>query len=368
MAAPKSTVWDLEPHTVAKHEILRHYLNAWVPIITKAFESVVFIDGFAGPGVYSKGEDGSPIIALKIAQNWAHQVRGKFTFRFVEKEPDRSSTLDVIVRSMKLPPNFDARVIPGEYEPYIQRFIAHFRKPGIEPQPTFAFIDPFGWLIPFEYNTQILSFQSCEVFVNFMYEEANRFLKHKDQKKNFDRLFGTDEWEECEKISDPRKRKRCLHDLYLRQLRQVAKAKFVRSFEMKNKNNSTDYYLFYATNSRRGLQRMKDAMWRVDPSGEFAFSDATDPNQMVMLGDEPNFRQLERELIKKFSGQVTTVQEIENFVVEETAFLETHYKTRVLRPMEKGVPPKIKALSPPPKRKPGFYPDWCKDMQIKFLE
>lgn len=29
MPAPKTTLWPLEPHTRAKHEILRRYLEAW---------------------------------------------------------------------------------------------------------------------------------------------------------------------------------------------------------------------------------------------------------------------------------------------------------------------------------------------------
>ncbi len=60
-----STRWKLEPHTAAKHEILRQYLNAWFPILGSQHERVVFLDGFAGPGIYEDGEPGSPIIALR---------------------------------------------------------------------------------------------------------------------------------------------------------------------------------------------------------------------------------------------------------------------------------------------------------------
>jgi hypothetical protein len=45
----------------------------------------------------------------------------------------------------------------------------------------------------------------------------------------------------------------------------------------------TDYYLFYATNELLGLEKMKEAMWKADESGEFRFSDATDPNQLVIF-------------------------------------------------------------------------------------
>lgn len=35
MAIPKETIWEIEPHTQAKHEILRRYLSAWFPILGK---------------------------------------------------------------------------------------------------------------------------------------------------------------------------------------------------------------------------------------------------------------------------------------------------------------------------------------------
>lgn len=58
--APDSTQWRLEPHTAAKHEILRRYMNAWFPILGSYHGRVVFLDGFAGPGIYADGEPGSP--------------------------------------------------------------------------------------------------------------------------------------------------------------------------------------------------------------------------------------------------------------------------------------------------------------------
>ena len=58
--------------------------------------------------------------------------------------------------------------------------------------PTFAFIDPFGWTgAPFEIVKKFLANPSCEVFVNFMYEEINRFIGHKDQTENFNTFFGS---------------------------------------------------------------------------------------------------------------------------------------------------------------------------------
>ena len=67
MATPIETLWEIDPHTRAKHEILQRYLEAWFPILSSYHHRIVYIDGFAGPGRYKGGELGSPIIALGLA-------------------------------------------------------------------------------------------------------------------------------------------------------------------------------------------------------------------------------------------------------------------------------------------------------------
>ena len=69
MAKALPTVWDIEPHTARKHAILRRYFEAWFPIMARWNQRVLYIDGFSGPGEYSNGEDGSPLIVLKAARD-----------------------------------------------------------------------------------------------------------------------------------------------------------------------------------------------------------------------------------------------------------------------------------------------------------
>lgn len=368
MAAPKYTIWELEPHTRAKHEILRRYLQAWAPILSQGgFPEILYIDGFAGPGRYSKGEDGSPIIALRSALDQPIEIAATIKFLFVELKTDRADVLQQIVDDFDLPMNFHVSVAKGEtFEAACTKLLASYKDRAQALTPTFAFIDPFGWSgTPFKIVQEIMANQSCEVLVTFMYEEINRFIGHPDQEKNFDAFFGTTDWRAGIDLADPYARNRFLHDLYARQLNEVAGARYVRSFQMRNDRDVTDYYLFYGTNNLRGLAKMKEAMWRVDESGEFSFSDATDPNQMVLFTKEPQFDLLRQQITARFGGRQICVGEIEEFVLASTAFRETHYKRQILRPMELSDPPEIAVVAPPPKRKRGTYGD--KSLRIQFL-
>lgn len=366
MAAPSTTIWPLEAHTRAKHEILHRYLQAWVAILVQGgFRRLLYIDGFAGPGRYSGGESGSPVLALRAALDQRIDLP-TLLFLFVERDAARADVLQEVVDDLKLPGNFHVKVAGGQtFEAAFQDLVDFYRGRGQSFPPSFAFVDPFGWAgIPFSAIKEIMRHPNCEVLVTFMYEEINRFIGHPDQEDNFDVFFGTPRWRDGIGLVEPRARNRFLHDLYLDQLRSDADVAYVRSFEMRNDRDVTDYFLFYGTNSLLGLKKMKEAMWKVDESGEFSFSDATNPDQLTLFEKEPRFDLLRRQIVERFAGLETTVGEIEDFVLAETAFRETHYKRRVLRPIELGSPQLVAAVDPPHGRQPGTYPS--RSLRLKF--
>src|SRR5207237_7059155 len=126
---------------------------------------------------------------------------------FVEKHPARAEHLQKLVASFELPQNFQVRVAAGvTFEEGFAQLLSHFK--GRLP-PTLAFIDPFGWAVPFDIVKTIMASPSCEVLINFMYEEINRFIPKPDQEAKFDRFFGTTTWRECVAIQgDPKARDR----------------------------------------------------------------------------------------------------------------------------------------------------------------
>lgn len=85
MAPPQTKLWKIDPHTKAKHEILRRYLGAWFGILGQKIPRIVYIDGFCGPGEYECGEPGSPLIALQQATPLATKCQNtEFVFIFID--------------------------------------------------------------------------------------------------------------------------------------------------------------------------------------------------------------------------------------------------------------------------------------------
>jgi three-Cys-motif partner protein len=365
MAKDLGTVWDLEPHTAAKHAILRRYLQAWIPILSSAHGRVVYIDGFAGPGVYSRGEDGSPVIALKSALAHASRIKGEIAFLFIELDPARKQSLERSVGALTLPSNFQVTLHLGKCDETINELLDDLDRTGGKLAPAFAFLDPFGFShTPFSLVKRLVGHPRCEVLITFMYEEINRFLSQEQMPEHFDALFGCPAWAQARQLVVPSQRKTFLRDLYRRQLEHEAGSRFVRSFEMLNRDNRTDYFLFFGTKSIEGLRKMKEAMWKVDETGTFQFSDATDPNQSVLFEGGPDVADLRRRLLDAFRGRDVSIDEVEGFVVTQTPYRETHYKKPVLIPLEKADPPQLVVPVAPPGRKKFQYPSGT---VIRFL-
>lgn len=364
---PEETIWTLDQHTRAKHELLRRYLGAWFPILTIGgfHRRVLFLDGFAGPGVYADGEPGSPIIALDTLINhkaFEQLARTEFVFMFVESDSERASSLELEIqrfwdRHGGKPSNVRVHVIQSEFADLAQELVDTMREQKKQLAPTFAFVDPFGWKgVALETIAELLSYNRCEVLFNFMYDSVNRWVT--DERPNiaqhFAALFGTDEGEHRHAARlRGQERKVFLRDLYVEQLAKVGGFQHVRAFELMDIGRGrTAYYLVYGTRHHRGLQVMKDAMWALDPVAGAQFSGFAGDEQML-FEPEPNFDPLRDSILDHFGGADASVEQIEKFVIEKTDYKTTHYKKNVLKPLEQdGV---VTCLSD--RKRKGTYPD-----------
>ena len=265
---------------------------------------------------------------------------------------------------MSIPNHFKVKPECGRFNEKLKEALDSLDADGSRLDPTFAFIDPFGFSgIPFALIERLLNQRRCEAFITFMVDAINRFLEHPKDKvvEHIVEAFGTDE---AIRIAEaPGDRITNLRKLYQRQLQRVAK--FVRYFEMRDRQDRTQYYLFFATNNDLGHIKMKEAMWRVDPEGAFRFSDATNPNQLVLF-EQDTTPMLVPDLRKHFRGKgAVTGQAIREFVENRTAYLKTHMTAALRQEEAKGGikvdPQKTNGM----RRKAKSYPD---DALITFTE
>lgn len=364
MDVVEPTIWEIKPHTQAKHEILKRYLGAWFPILGSANKRILYIDGFAGPGEYKGGETGSPIIALETALDHEHDLADEIVFIFIEKREDRCDHLRGLLTSYNLPEGIKFAVQQGRFDEHMTEILDYIDEQNTRLAPTFALVDPFGFSgTPMAVVSRLMANPHCEVLITFMFDSVNRFVGHPQEKiqAHMDDLYGCSTWRKADTIGEPERRQRFLHDLYKDQLHGEAGVDYARSFRMINEGNQTQYFLFFGSNHYLGLKKMKRVMWAVDPGSGTQFSDYTDESQMTMFKEEPDFDLLRRLLVEWGVGTERSVSEIEEFVVTETPFAHTHFKRQVLKPLEKEG--RVKAVTDRSRR--FTYP---KGTVVRFLE
>jgi three-Cys-motif partner protein len=329
MAAPKKTLWPLEPHTRGKHLVLQSYLNAWLPILGTWNGRILFIDGFSGPGEYATGEPGSPLIALHALKNHVAQskIAAEVVFHFIEQDAARAAHLKSLIAAQTgLPSKCKVYVVNATFDATLTSVLDAVEEQKKHLAPSFVMIDPFGVSdTPMEVVRRILGNPRCEVYVSFMYEFINRFKTTAEFPKHLDGLFGTDHWRDGVGIKEEDARKDFFFGLYKEQLR-AAGAKHVVHFEL-YEGNRLIYAIFFGTQHWLGADRMKQAIWKVAPFGNFAFH-GTHSSQLTLGIAAPDVEPLKSCLIEQFKGKGWIgIEEIEEFVGSD----QTDYHTAQLR-------------------------------------
>ncbi|MCY3618184.1 MAG: three-Cys-motif partner protein TcmP [bacterium] len=337
MTVPVQTVWPIEPHTAAKHELLRHYLAAWFPILASREARIIFLDGFAGPGIYSDGSPGSPVIALRTLLNhsaFPRYRRCEFIFHFIEKDPSRLDRLQTELQQFDpVPSNVKVATHPGEFQDVIEEVSTSLSSRNRRLAPTLAFVDPFGVSgVPMNLISRFLDSNKCELFLILMANHLNRFLSAEHMRSSRDSLFGTNDFSEIESAPSG-EREPLLVDLYKAQLRDVARFQYALDFEMRRVNGTVAYYVVYATRSLTGVEKFKDAMWKVDPSTGSYFSDRNWNQGSLLTGSNVELSQLQQRLGDEFGGQDVSIERLEEFTLVDTPFRKPHLRS-ALKSME----------------------------------
>ncbi len=363
------TIWPSTPHTKAKHQILEEYLNAWFPILSRWNGRIVFLDGFAGPGKYSEGEDGSPVIAINTIMNhprFRPNSNSEIVFLFIDKDKSRSEILSETLsdKFSELPSNIQYEVKTANFSDSMKSLLDKIESDGLSLAPTFAFIDPFGYSdFPMELVVRLLNHNKCEVLINFMSRDINRF-RDQSHESALDLLFGTKMWRKANSIRNTSARIDKLLEIYVQELKTRTGARFVRTFRMTDHDGKIIYDLVFATKNFLGMENMKKAMLKVMRNGSYLFSDSTIPGQTYLFDYVDELKEENvgaQSIFAKFRGQKIVSYDVRDYVLADTPYKKWKSMLKVL---EKESPPKILSVTKR-KTKALTYVDGC---EITFVD
>jgi three-Cys-motif partner protein len=350
---------DLPPHTEAKHRLLRTYLGAWFPIMARYNPRVIYYDAFAGPGEYEDGQPGSLMIALQTLidhRYFAQMNQTQFLFLLNEQDAGCAEHLQVLVDKLResrkpWPPNVAVFVTNTTFIDLTTTMLDAMERRNTLLAPTFAFVDPVGVAATTMSVLQRLTdYPKGELLVYFAHDFVLRFCGAGNIDQALTDLFGTDEYKDASLLSGAQ-RSQYISGLYKRQLHDVCQFPYIQGFAMYDNRGKRIYDLYYCTREPLGLDRMKQAMWKMAPFGDFSFHDRY-AGYDVIFGDTVDTSPLRSDLLHQFAGQAVTIEAIVDYVIASTPFASNHVKSLALAEMQRQ-----NLISSPNQRRRNTYPD-----------
>jgi three-Cys-motif partner protein len=250
-----------------KHCLLEEYLPDWGYKVGSQWDSLVYVDGFAGPWeTKSPGhEDSSFGVAVSALSRVAEGLRlgrGRnlnVNCILVEQDKRAAEKLQAYAESVKRP-GFRVNPLCGEFIDRLPDIAKLVEQSGKNPFK-FVFLDPKGWSdIPMKHLTNFLKDRSCEVLINLMTRHIIRFLDQPDRAQSYHELFGrSDVLPLLQSTSNDERADVAVRE-YCRSLQMMCGFKYVSSAVILEPDKEDKrYFLVYATNHPRGVEVFKSA-------------------------------------------------------------------------------------------------------------
>ena len=254
-----------------KHYLLEEYLPEWAYKVGAAWDSLVYVDGFAGPWQtthpnYADSSFGVAVEVLRKCQSGLHQRGRDLQIECILVDQDKRAFNHLQqFATTNTAPGFGIHALGGQFVEQIPA-IEDIIKERTRNPFRFIFLDPKGWAdIPMHALKPILRKRSCEVLITLMTRHIIRFLDEPDREESYANLFGRSEVlselrRESFRTAPPHERAERAVREYGRSLRLLCGFTYVASAVILEPNEeSIRYFLVYGTNHPRGIEVFKDA-------------------------------------------------------------------------------------------------------------
>ena len=313
MAAGTRGYWEQYTSLQAvKHAVLREYLAGWFPMLSSWSGRVLYIDTHAGPGTHTGGEPGSAITALQTLLE--HKARDRIlqnaevSFLFMELNDEDARRLEGEIKGLgSLPERVSWQVFSEDYERALTQGLEYLSEKKARLAPTFIFVDPFGFRLPYSLLRRFMEFPAVELFINVIWYHLHMALVQAQRGRKYgptmDHMFG-EGWRE--QVTARSWGGRLGQVLSL--IQGILGARWMTTVRMLNRKGSLQHVLAHFTNHDKGRDLMKGAMWRVCEvwKGEFLAHKEDAPQERVLLTASPPLKSLKSKVKRALRRQRKT--------------------------------------------------------------
>ncbi len=344
-------------HSKAKLSLLKKYATVWMRKVTLGTiqKKCAIIDTFAGTGYYEDGSEGSPIILIKEAMDYCEQASKQSNINFeqvilvfVEKNKENftklKANIEKFVHQEIKPDDFNVLnshekvsicITNDDFENFIKNLLDNVSS----IIPTLMFIDPFGYkVIGFDNISKIIEqYSYCELIINFMYEEINRFFLAEGNEaliKTYKNFYGPnlDDIKKQIKNKKPLERRDIIINGYKENLKSKG-AEYILDFDIE-KNGKVKMNIIFCTKNLYGFDVMKEQMQQVCNNVNFEYH-TINPQMSLFDQDDENslIDSMSKYLFLNFTGKTVKFRTIKE-KARMHPFLPSKYVKKALKKLE----------------------------------
>lgn len=320
--------------TSKKIEYVSEYVRLWAFVMLERndIHTLNFVDCMCNAGVYHDGDCCTAVEVLQIFSSLAEKYPRK-NFCIWCNDND-SEKIEILKRILGLfPKNRQIQVLVSQFDVNDYLDMLH-QNSKLEKEmfkrgsTTILYVDPFDFgTVEIPKVSAVLQKHYCELLFNFFISDYVRNI-HQDAGRIAKCLGG--------------KRIETKDDLiaYMRTQLRVGHIQHLFSYQFRTEKNVELYQIVFATPNSRGLEKLKDVLWKVFKGAEFHRNHA-DSDQICLFtakDDEDcslhTYAQEAKGLLcEKYMGQTVSWNDLELFLIEHTMLKESQIITHVLRPL-----------------------------------
>lgn len=254
--------WKYEEQTEVKHKVLIEYIDKWIKILG-LYKTLNYIDGYGGCGAYTKdGKEvfyGSPIEVAKVIDKNSKKLGRNVNLIVIEKDKEVAENFKKAFEYSNVETKLYLKI--GDFDTEINIILDKLESKGKSVNPTFFFIDPFGYQINMKTIERIMVIPKSEIFINFMFNAISRFLDTESEIEKLNKLFDNEsKWKEGCKLTKG-KREKFIIEIYKDRLRKFSS--YVVDYKINFPQiDRTYFYLIHLSNHSKGSSIMKSSFAR----------------------------------------------------------------------------------------------------------
>lgn len=328
---------DKKQQTDKKIQYVKEYVHQWAIINAERsqIDTITFIDCMCNAGIYRDGDYCTCIEVLTVFTELSKRYTTK-TFQILCNDFDefKIQTLNKVIKLICPDPRSNLKI--KTYNMDVNAYLDGLNKnPFIETNKIFQFssavllyVDPFDFAtVEISKISSILQNYYCELIFNFFLSDFIRNNSHHPER--FIRCLNGKTFSSKSELIN-----------YIRSQLHVGYIKYLFSYSFRITNNVELYQIIFATPNVRGLEVLKEILWKVFNGAQFhrnsanidqccLFSPEYDKKQYLRIYSDEAIKLL----LSTYSHKTVSYKTIETLLIENTMLKDSQIIRNVIKPM-----------------------------------